>query len=66
VDADKGELKSLYYDDIAYWRHPPPIDVPITLPALPATNPPPVKPSSTPPAPKAPRQRLDHPVPLSR
>ena len=31
VDADKGELKSLYYDNTAYWNHPPPIDVPISL-----------------------------------
>jgi hypothetical protein len=31
VDADRGELKSFYYDDKAYWNHPPPIDVPITL-----------------------------------
>ena len=26
-----GELKSLYYDDKAYWNHSPKIDVPITL-----------------------------------
>jgi hypothetical protein len=32
VDADKGELKALYYDDVAYWNHPPAIDVPISLP----------------------------------
>jgi hypothetical protein len=32
VDANKGELKSLYYDNTAYWKHPPPIDVPISLP----------------------------------
>ena len=32
VDASKRELKSLYYDDKAYWNHPPPIDVPISLP----------------------------------
>ena len=31
VDFDKRELKSLYYDDKAYWNHPPPIDVPISL-----------------------------------
>lgn len=31
IDADKKELKSLYYDDQAYWNHPPKIDVPITL-----------------------------------
>ena len=31
VDLSKGELKSLYYDDKAYWNHPPPIDVPISL-----------------------------------
>lgn len=32
VDADKGEVKSLYYDDVSYWNHPPPIGVPISLP----------------------------------
>lgn len=32
VDEDKGELKSLYFDNKAFWNHPPPIDVPISLP----------------------------------
>lgn len=32
VDMDKGELKSLYYDDKAYWNERPPIDVPISAP----------------------------------
>jgi nitrogen fixation protein len=32
VDTGKRELKSLYYDDQAYWNHPPEIDVPISLP----------------------------------
>ena len=40
VDAEKGELKALYYDDKAYWHHPPAIDVPISLPT-PASNRPP-------------------------
>ncbi len=31
VDCEKKELKSLYYDDQAYWNHPPKIDVPIML-----------------------------------
>ncbi len=31
VDADKRELKSLYYDHKAFWNKPPPIDVPISL-----------------------------------
>lgn len=31
VDLATGQLKSLYYDDKAYWNHPPPIDVPISL-----------------------------------
>ena len=66
VDLDKGKLKSLYYDDKAYWNHPPPIDVPITLPASRATIQPSTKvPSALPPS-KGPRQRLDHPVPLPR
>jgi len=34
VDADKGELKSLYFDHKAFWGKPPPIDVPITLPTI--------------------------------
>ena len=37
VDADKGELTSLYYDHTAYWNKPPPIDVPLSLPQQ-ATN----------------------------
>lgn len=32
VDADKGELKSLYFDNKAFWNRPPPIDVPISAP----------------------------------
>ena len=38
VDLDKGKLKSLYYDDKAYWNKPPPIDVPLTMPRNVATN----------------------------
>jgi hypothetical protein len=40
VDADKGELKSLYYGNITFWNQRPPIDVPILLPASIQTNPP--------------------------
>ncbi len=54
VDADRGELKSLYYDDKAYWNHPPPIDVPISLPP-PSSNQP-----STTTAPHQPQSR--HPI----
>jgi hypothetical protein len=32
VDADKGEIKSLYFDNRLLWGKPPPIDVPITAP----------------------------------
>jgi hypothetical protein len=32
VDADKGAVKSLYYDHKAYWNHAPSIDVPLSLP----------------------------------
>jgi hypothetical protein len=32
VDADKRELKSLYFDHKSFWNKPPPIDVPITAP----------------------------------
>lgn len=38
VDADKGELKSLYFDNKAYWNKPPQIDVPIALPTASPTN----------------------------
>jgi hypothetical protein len=38
VDAGRRELKSLYYDDKAYWNHPPPIGVPISLPPKTETN----------------------------
>lgn len=42
VDADKGQLKSLYYGNQAFWGRKPPIDVPILLPPeavpKPATN----------------------------
>jgi hypothetical protein len=31
VDTEKRQLKSLYYDDKAYWNHPPIFDLPITL-----------------------------------
>lgn len=30
VDADKRELKSLYFDHTAFWGQPPPIEVPIS------------------------------------
>ncbi|HEX5223087.1 MAG TPA: hypothetical protein VFZ59_26245 [Verrucomicrobiae bacterium] len=33
VDADKGELKSLYFDHKAFWNKPPSIDVPLSLAA---------------------------------
>lgn len=33
VDADKRELKSLYFDHKSFWNKPPPIDVPISLPS---------------------------------
>jgi hypothetical protein len=32
VDMGTGELKSLYFDNKAFWNHPPPIEVPISLP----------------------------------
>lgn len=31
VNADNGNLESLYYDDKAYWNSRPPIDVPISI-----------------------------------
>ncbi|TAL00732.1 MAG: hypothetical protein EPO07_09310 [Verrucomicrobia bacterium] len=38
VDADKGELKSLYFEDKSFWNHAPPIDVPLSLPLTAETN----------------------------
>jgi hypothetical protein len=38
VDADKGELKSLYYDDVSYWNHPPVTNMPISSPVPAETN----------------------------
>ena len=66
VDAGKRQLACLFYDDKYYWSQYPRIDVPMLLPVPPRTNPPPVRPASAPLPRKAPRQRLDHPVPLSR
>jgi hypothetical protein len=66
VDADKGELKSLYYGDMAFWNHGPRIDVPILLPTPPGTNQPLPRHSSKPPARKAPSGQLGFPVPLPR
>ncbi len=34
VDADKGTVKSLYFDDQSFWGHPPKIDIPISLKPL--------------------------------
>ncbi|HNR71945.1 MAG TPA: hypothetical protein PKJ00_11255 [Verrucomicrobiota bacterium] len=34
VDMERGELKSLYFDNIAFWNKPPPIDVPIAAPRV--------------------------------
>jgi hypothetical protein len=33
LDMDNGLLKYLYFDNKALWNRPPPIDVPLTLPA---------------------------------
>jgi hypothetical protein len=48
VDADNGELKSLYFDNKAFWNKPPQIDVPIALPATPVTNAAMAKPAAKP------------------
>ncbi|MDQ6632905.1 MAG: hypothetical protein M3Y82_14310 [Verrucomicrobiota bacterium] len=63
VDADKGELKSLYYDDKAYWNKPPPIDVPISLSTQNRTNTTPAKNPSQPIRPKTPPRKLT-PLPI--
>jgi hypothetical protein len=51
VDMEKGEIKSLYFDNPAFWHHPPPIDVPISLPEPKQTNAPILVPSQTLPKP---------------
>ena len=65
VDAANGELKSLYYDDKSYWNHPPPINLPISLPPSSTfmqspdrlqTNPPPNKP-------RRPQSAFNPPIP---
>ncbi len=38
VDADRGELKSFYYDDKSYWNKPPPIGLPISTSPQRTTN----------------------------
>ena len=38
VDVDKGVLKSLYFDNKSLWNHPPPINLPISVPPPEATN----------------------------
>lgn len=34
VDMENGKLKSLYFDNVALWNKPPPIDVPIAPPRV--------------------------------
>ena len=53
VDADKRELKSLYFDNKAYWNKPPPIDVPISLPTAAVTNSPKSSPEHLKPPPRS-------------
>ncbi len=60
VDMDKRELKSLYFDHRAFWNKPPPIDVPLTLPA--SSNSHPAKTNLT--RPKAPPTRSATRAPL--
>lgn len=38
VDADKRQIKSLYFDHKAFWNKPPPIDVPISSPRAVTNN----------------------------
>lgn len=65
VDADKGELKSLYYDDRTYWNKPPSVGVPISLPARPAARPETDSPQRLHPdkAPPRPRSAFNQPIP---
>jgi hypothetical protein len=66
VDADKGELKSLYFDNMAFWNKPPPIDVPISLPVERSTDQAPAAPSGKPPLrkpPTRPQSAFNTPLP---
>jgi hypothetical protein len=66
VDADRGELKSLYYDDKSYWNQPPPINLPISLPQPRSTGQPPVGPPGRLPLnkpPTRPQSAFNPPVP---
>ncbi len=60
VDASTRQLKSLYYDDRAYWNHPPPISAPIVLPA---TATPPTAPSAPPAGQLRPQRPISNIVP---
>ena len=62
VDADKGVVKSLYFDNQALWKHPPPIDVPISSPEPNQVNRPMPTPAGPAPKPAArPFTRFDAP-----
>lgn len=58
VDADKREMKSLYFENRAFWRERPPIDAPISLPQPAETNAAPTKTSGKSPRPL--NLQLDH------
>jgi hypothetical protein len=66
VDADKGELKSLYYDDVSYWNHPPEINVPISLTVPAETNAAPSTRSEKPGSTSRPPPRPFRPFPTQR
>jgi hypothetical protein len=65
VDAAKGQVKALNYDDKHYWQNLP-IDAPFMLPMPSQTNTPPPKPLLVPRGTKPPAHPLNHPIPLSR
>jgi hypothetical protein len=66
VDADRGRLTSLYYDEKSYWNHPPLIDVPISLPVHTRTATPQGKASNAPTNQLRSHHRLEVPVPIPR
>lgn len=56
VDMESGELKSLYFDNVALWNKAPPINVPIAAPRVEAdAQPSAISPRSRPKAPPPPR-----------
>jgi hypothetical protein len=66
VDANLDRLTSLYYDEKSFWNHPPPIDLPISRPAMQTTNQPPSEIPTKLPSMQSPRIRFRLPDPKQK